>query len=49
MSQPNAALIEAVEHALWKLDGTTLAAVALITGMSVEELNDLGGLDDVDG
>lgn len=46
MSTPNAALIEAIERSLWKLDGSTLAAVALTTGMSIAELNDLGGLDD---
>jgi len=46
MSEQNVALIEAVERALWKLDGSTLAAVALITGFSIAELDDLGGLDD---
>ena len=40
-----AELIEAVYNALWKLDGTTLAAVALITGFDVEQIKDLGGVD----
>lgn len=44
MSLPNAELIEAVYTQLRKLDGTTLAAVALITGLSLEELQELGGL-----
>lgn len=46
MSDQNAALIEAVERTLWKLDGSTLAAVALITGFSIAEIDALGGLDD---
>lgn len=40
----NAELIEAVYSALWKLDGSQLAAVALVTGFSVEEIQELGGL-----
>lgn len=40
-----AALIERIEYRLWQLDGTDLAAVALVTGLSIEELRDLGGLD----
>jgi len=37
-------IIEAVTNALWKLDGDDLARVALVTGFSVDELRDLGGL-----
>lgn len=37
-------IIEAVTKALWRLDGSQLAAVALITGFSAEEIRDLGGL-----
>lgn len=39
-------LIEAVYNALWKLDGTTLAAVALITGFDFEQIENLGGVED---
>lgn len=45
MAQQNAELIEAITNQLWKLDGDELAAVALITGFTREELRDLGGLD----
>ena len=45
MSEPNTELIEAIERQLWKLDGSTLAAVALITGFDLDTLRDLGGLD----
>jgi hypothetical protein len=37
-------LIEAICNSLWKLDGTTLAAVALITGFTVDQIEDLGGV-----
>ena len=39
-------LIEAITNALWKLDGTTLAAVALITGFDLNTIDELGGLND---
>lgn len=38
-------LIDEVSRELWKLDGTTLAAVALLTGFSVEAIRDLGGVE----
>ena len=38
-------LIEAVTNALWKLDGSQLAAVALVTGFTFDEIRDLGGID----
>lgn len=43
-----AELIEAVASALWKLDGSTLTAVAFMTGLSVAEIRDLGGLDELE-
>lgn len=40
------ALLEAVRASLSRLDGSRLAAVALMTGFSIEEVDALGGLDD---
>lgn len=38
---------DAVSLALARLDGSTIAAVSLLTGLSPTELADLGGIDDL--
>lgn len=43
-----AALQDSVAKALHQLDGTPAAAVALLTGMTRAEIDELGGLPDTD-
>lgn len=43
--QERSALIEAVYNVLWKIhDQDELVKIALVTGFSLDELRDLGGL-----
>lgn len=42
--EPNYELIAAIERQLYKLDGTEIAAIALISGFDFETIRELGGL-----
>ena len=44
VSRASEAQTAAIETALGSLDGTDEAAVSLMTGLSSEELDDLGGM-----
>lgn len=44
MSENNSELIDAVTNELWKLDGTELLAVALVTGFDLDTIRALGGI-----
>ncbi len=44
MSRASEAQAAAIEAALGSLDGTDSAAVSLMTGLSGDELDDLGGM-----
>jgi hypothetical protein len=43
--EQRADLVDSVERELWRMDAEPLYAIALISGISVECLRDLGGLE----
>lgn len=43
-ARPQVPTFEQVQESLTRLDGTTASAVCLLTGLTREELDDLGGV-----
>ena len=43
--EDRAQIVEQVERLLWRMDEEPLLAIALISGLDVETLRDLGGLE----